>query len=612
MVEAIIQENDKQKALFENALKSSVFKDLTVKIGKVALDDDAIKHLQTQVKNALLAVGFDLDEQKAKKAGEKAGKATAQGFKNTVVAGYKEAADEMKTQFEGVEDIRGYFKNQGYQKVKIGKVFDVDGIKQYNVELKKVENGWETVDRATVGIKSKTEHIIGAYRSTSREVDAIVKKTVDVNNLNKQWLVSIDKLKVVNKAAFDVTDVKSKLGELTTAMKEAVGDPTQEKLDKVTLGFKKLDLEITKANQSLKKSVNDLNKEWGVKIDKLQARNADAFKVPEVTKELSALNAAMTQAVGSPTQENIRKVGIAFQTLDIAIIKAKANMKAMSSQTKDMTDLAFAWEKKLTDWQTQHTRAFENKDVQEQLARVRSAMNNAFGNPIQANIKKVSQEMSTLDSAIKKVNSTQRVTYDNTKKWTEIFKSALDKVVLWFGATTLFYGSIRQFGEMTQYVKDLNKELTNIQIVTGVSAGSIRSLAKDFNDLAQEMGATTLQVAQASTEWFRQGKTVEETEKLLRSTLMLSKLGNLDSAQATEYLTSTLNGFKLEAEDAITVVDKLISLDNAYATSAGELAEALQRTANSAQQAGFTFDEIVSYITVVSSVSRKSADSIGF
>jgi TP901 family phage tail tape measure protein len=72
-----------------------------------------------------------------------------------------------------------------------------------------------------------------------------------------------------------------------------------------------------------------------------------------------------------------------------------------------------------------------------------------------------------------------------------------------------------------------------------------------------------------------------------------------------------LNGFKLEAEDAIGVVDKLINLDNQYATSAAELAEALQRTANSAQQAGFSFDEIVSYITVVSSVSRKSADSIG-
>jgi TP901 family phage tail tape measure protein len=167
---------------------------------------------------------------------------------------------------------------------------------------------------------------------------------------------------------------------------------------------------------------------------------------------------------------------------------------------------------------------------------------------------------------------------------------------MWGFGTAIIYGSLRNFKEAIQYVKDLNKELTNIQIVTGMSAGSVKSLAQDFNDLAIEMGATTLQVAQGSVEWYRQGKTVEETSKLLKATLMLSKLGNMESAQATEYLTSTLNGFKLEAEDAVLVVDKLINLDNQYATSAGELAEALQRTANSAQQAGFSFDEIVSYI----------------
>ena len=92
---------------------------------------------------------------------------------------------------------------------------------------------------------------------------------------------------------------------------------------------------------------------------------------------------------------------------------------------------------------------------------------------------------------------------------------------------------------------------------------------------------------------------------------MLSKLGNMEAADSTEKLTATLNGFKLEAEDASLVVDKIIDLDNRMATSANEIATALQYSAASAQQAGVSFDELTSYIATISSVSRRSAESIG-
>jgi TP901 family phage tail tape measure protein len=97
----------------------------------------------------------------------------------------------------------------------------------------------------------------------------------------------------------------------------------------------------------------------------------------------------------------------------------------------------------------------------------------------------------------------------------------------------------------------------------------------------------------------------------LEYTIILAKLGNTSTAEATEYLISMLNGFQLEAEDSIDLIDKMINLDNRYATSVSEIASALQRSSASAQQAGVTFDELISYITTVSSVTRQSAESIG-
>ena len=185
------------------------------------------------------------------------------------------------------------------------------------------------------------------------------------------------------------------------------------------------------------------------------------------------------------------------------------------------------------------------------------------------------------------------------------------KVAEWAISTGLIYGSLKEIRDAMEYIVSLNKEMTNIRIVTGVSAEEAGAIAVQYNELARALGATTLEIAQGSVEWHRQGKTVEETSKLMEATMAMSKLGNMESAQATEYLTSTLNGFKMGAEDAMGVVDNLIMLDNEYATSVAEIASALQRSSNSAQQAGVSFEELASYITVVSSVTRKSAESIG-
>lgn len=160
-------------------------------------------------------------------------------------------------------------------------------------------------------------------------------------------------------------------------------------------------------------------------------------------------------------------------------------------------------------------------------------------------------------------------------------------------------------------IKDLDKAFTDIQLVTGQTKQEMVGLTEEYNQLAKSMGATTQQVAEGASEWLRQGKTTEETTKLLQSSMTLSKVGAMESATATELLTSTLNGYKLEAEDAMSVVDAISSIDLEAATSSEELAVALSRTANSADDAGVSFNKLLGMIGTTSSVTRKSASTIG-
>lgn len=145
-------------------------------------------------------------------------------------------------------------------------------------------------------------------------------------------------------------------------------------------------------------------------------------------------------------------------------------------------------------------------------------------------------------------------------EWQESIKSSIGSVIKYAATIGILYSAFNQLKEGIQYVVDLNKQMTNVQLVTGQSSESLGRLATQYNKTAKELGTTTLEVAKSSLEFIRQGKTAEETAILIRSSTELQKLGNMDAADATEKLTSIMNGFKIEAKDTGVIVDKLVKL----------------------------------------------------
>jgi TP901 family phage tail tape measure protein len=220
-------------------------------------------------------------------------------------------------------------------------------------------------------------------------------------------------------------------------------------------------------------------------------------------------------------------------------------------------------------------------------------------------------QMDNVNSAYRQQVVQSATAVSATDSFGRTIEKNTQKVFQWMVATTLIYGSLREIGKAVQYIEDLNKSMTDIQIVTGASGTQIANLAIQYNALAKEIGANTLEVAKGSLEWARQGKTVEETTVLLKDSMMMSKLANLDAAQSTEYMTSIMNGFKLSVDDMLPSLDKLLALDNSMATSTGELASAMQYSAAVANQAGVSYDELAAYIGTVSSVTRLSSETIG-
>lgn len=138
-------------------------------------------------------------------------------------------------------------------------------------------------------------------------------------------------------------------------------------------------------------------------------------------------------------------------------------------------------------------------------------------------------------------------------KFKRLFTEHMDIAIAMAGIHML-QQSIRQ---LYQNVVELDSAVTNLQIASGYSRSQTKELVGQYNELATQIGATTVEVANAADGWMRQGYSVEESAELVKDSMILSKLGQIESTEATTALTSALKGYKLEVEDGISVVDKL-------------------------------------------------------
>ncbi len=195
--------------------------------------------------------------------------------------------------------------------------------------------------------------------------------------------------------------------------------------------------------------------------------------------------------------------------------------------------------------------------------------------------------------------------------FTEGMKNSLVRTVEYSLSLGLVYGALNQLKMGIQYVKDLNKEMVNIQVATGMNKSEVDKLSLTYNNMAKELGATTLQVSSSAVTWLKQGKTVEETEKLIQASMMLSKLGLIENAEASSYLTTILNGYKFEVEDSTKIISKMVAVDNASAASISGIAEALSKTASVARDSGVEFENLIAYIATVQSVTGQTGEVVG-
>lgn len=160
-------------------------------------------------------------------------------------------------------------------------------------------------------------------------------------------------------------------------------------------------------------------------------------------------------------------------------------------------------------------------------------------------------------------------------------------------------------------MKSLDDQIVSLQLATGKSYNVVSDMMNDYLNLGSELGPIGETVSEGATEWLRQGKSIQEVNDLVKSSVIFSKVGDMSAENATKYLTASLNGYKLQTDAAQSVVDKISNLDLNAAVSSQSLAESMSRVAVIANQSEISMDRLLAYLATMSEVTQADASKTG-
>ena len=184
------------------------------------------------------------------------------------------------------------------------------------------------------------------------------------------------------------------------------------------------------------------------------------------------------------------------------------------------------------------------------------------------------------------------------------------------GQFAMTYGLIQNTvmqipSQMISAVKDYDSAMTNMQMATGISNNQAQELMNTYSDMGKQLKVTGVDVATSATEWMKQGKTIEESNKLAQDSIVLSKIGDLSSDDATRTITAAMKSYDLNESQVMDFVDQISAIDMASGTDVGGLANAFNEVAANANQAGISTKQLLSYAAVIGETTQEGMSSVG-
>lgn len=454
---------------------------------------------------------------------------------------------------------------------------------------------------------SKARDLASQHHQGSQELKKSMESTTDLfsDQFNPGDLDN--NLKQISKS-FDNTIKQVKYGATqTTDALEAASSRA------AALQQKDIDEQIKQYQQNASKILEDYNQyTYGAQLSKMQSQadkyvgqNSDSLnKARQIIQEYSSSLDTLRRHQDANddlilSDEEISKIGDRLKSLTKEFKNNMVEVGNTLSQTL-APGVAEASANKVEAYFEKNTRAAKKYGAELQSLAQQYR---------QATTQKEKTQLDTASRSLQSRISAEGLTGKST--W-ESLKGVFGRVFSYSGAYDLLQNTVMDLPrQMWSDVLEYDDAMTNLRMATSASQEQAQQLMETYSDMGNQLKATATDVATSSVEWQKQGKTIEESNALAQDSIILSKIGDLSSEDSTATITAAMKSYDLAESDVMDFIDQISSIDMASATDVGGLAEAFNKVAANAKQAGVSTEEVLSYAAVIGETTQQDMASVG-
>lgn len=417
---------------------------------------------------------------------------------------------------------------------------------------------------------------------------------INGNNLN----LSIRGIDELGRAVTIVKQFDYESGRIST-----VGKTISQSFDTGAAAAKRFEESAKKATTALSSgSVEASIAKVTAQYEKLGTTgHAKLAEIKADIQQLSTLQTAMNNS------KDTSSLVSNYEKFNETLAKVKSNLSVVSAESKTFVSglQISTLDNKIASWMEKNSKASRDFGASIDNLRGRLASLNASGTA-------TASELNAIEREFNEVRQAAIATGQVGSSVGNQLKGTFSSISRYVSVSTVIYQSINALKEMYQNVYNIDTEMTELKKVTDKTATSYSNFLKGAGSTAKEIGTTISDLVSSTADFARLGYSFSDSQELAKVANIYSVVGDeIDSIDtATKSIISTLTAFHIEANDAMSIVDKFNEVGNNYAISSGGIGDALERSASSMAAANNTLDETIALITAANTVVQ-DPDSVG-
>ena len=476
-----------------------------------------------------------------------------------------------------------------------------------NTQFTNVKSAVDAFQKQLSNIKIDTNfnNSKGLADNFSKQADQIKAKLQELNNFDFNSRSSKDYANLLS-------DIKTQYAQLSAAVNDY----------KVSLEKEKSEVQDKlKTEQENLQTLKEKSKAEKEYIDGFQAYHKALAEAKAQNRELTDDEKLLVATYSSETR-TMKQLKEDHKNTNQAKRESQAEIKKLQAANKSYTDLL----KTESNVQTRIKTAIETTTAARQdeytAAKNQEAANKSNAAQLQKQTEAQNKQAETIRKAAEEEKKAQQIWQQASSTFVDDFQkaaassdeltSALDRqIAKWTSLGFIVATAKRAISDIVQTYQELDDNLSAISAVSGIATDQLWGDMPQMIDNANNLALSIDDLTNGMLLFYQQGLSTEETEIRLNAAGKMAAISQQDLATAVDQLTSTMNAFGMEGDDAANVVDVFANMAGKTATDVEELATAMARTASIAKNAGMSFEQTTAFIATMEETTRLSAETIG-